>query len=47
MPNPRFARILNRSATDLWDLCTLSGAGQMWEEACAVASRILASCPGD
>jgi hypothetical protein len=43
----RLARILNHSATDLWDLCTLSDAAQMWEEARAVASRILAACPSD
>ena len=43
----RLARILNHSATDLWDLCTLTDSAQMWEEARAVASRILAASPGD
>ncbi len=43
----RLARILHHSATDLWDICTLTDSGQMWEEARAVASRILAACPGD
>jgi hypothetical protein len=28
----RLARILNHSATDLWDLCTMTDAGQMGEE---------------
>ena len=45
LPAARLARILHRSATDLWDLCTETDAAQMWEEARAVASRILASCP--
>ena len=43
----RLARILNHSATDLWDLCTLTDSAQMWEEARAVASRILAASPID
>ncbi len=46
-PAARLARILHRSAQDLWDACVLSDSGQMWEEARAIASRILASCPGD
>jgi hypothetical protein len=40
----RLARILHRSAQDLWDSCTLTDPAQMWEEARAIASRILASC---
>jgi hypothetical protein len=44
-PAARLAQILNRSATDLWDVCTLTDSAQMWEEARAIASRILASCP--
>jgi len=44
-PAARLAHILNRSATDLWDVCTLTDPAQMWEEARAIASRILASCP--
>jgi hypothetical protein len=46
-PAARLARILHNSATDLWDVCTLTDKAQMWEEARAIASRILASCPGD
>jgi hypothetical protein len=46
-PAARLARILHNSATDLWDVCTLTDTAQMWEEARAIASRILASCPGD
>jgi hypothetical protein len=47
IPAARLARILHHSATDLWEICTLTDAAQMWEEARAVASRILASCPTD
>jgi hypothetical protein len=47
VPAARLARILHHSATDLWDISTLTDAAQMWEEARAIASRILASCPGD
>ncbi len=46
-PAARLARILHNSATDLWDVCTLTDSGQMWEEARAIASRILSACPGD
>jgi len=45
-PAARLARVLHRAATDLWDLCTYTDAADMWEEARAVASRILASAPG-
>ena len=45
-PAARLARILNHAATELWDACTLTDPAQMWEEAKAIASRILASCPG-
>ncbi len=41
----RLARILNHAATELWDLCTYEDAAEMWEEARAIASRILAACP--
>ena len=44
-PAARLARILHHSATDLWELCTLTDEAQMWEEARAIASRILACCP--
>jgi hypothetical protein len=47
VPAARLARILHHSATDLWDVCTLTDAPQMWEEARAIASRILAACPND
>ena len=46
-PAARLARILHRSAQDLWDSCVLTDPAQMWEEARAIASRILASCPGE
>lgn len=46
-PAARLARILNHSATDLWDTCTLTDAAQMQAEARAVAQRILAACPSD
>jgi len=46
-PAARLARILHHSATDLWDLCTLTDSAQMWEEARAIASRILAASPSD
>ena len=38
-PAARLARILNHSATDLWDTCTLTDAAQMQAEARAVASK--------
>ena len=47
VPAARLARILHHSATDLWDICTLDDAAQMWEEARAIASRILAAAPGN
>jgi len=36
--------ILHNAAMDLWDLATEQDAAQMWEEARAIASRILAAC---
>ena len=44
-PAARLAHILNHAATELWDICTYTDAAQMWEDARAVASRILAACP--
>lgn len=44
-PAARLARILHNSAMELWDACVLDDAADMWEEARAIASRILASCP--
>jgi len=44
-PAARLARILHHSATELWDISTLQDPADMWEEARAIAGRILASCP--
>ena len=41
----RLARILHHAATELWDVCTYTESAEMWEEARAIASRILAACP--
>jgi hypothetical protein len=41
----RLAAILHNAAMDLWDVATEEDAAQMWEEARAIASRILAACP--
>ena len=46
VPAARLARILHHSAQDLWEVCTLTDTGQMWEEARAIATRILAAAPG-
>lgn len=43
-PAARLARVLNNAAMELWDGCTSDDADSMWEEAGAIASRILASC---
>lgn len=43
----RLARILNHSATELWDVCTMTDPAQMYEDARAIASRILAACPSE
>jgi hypothetical protein len=45
VPAAKLARILYHAATELWDLCTYTEAADMWEEARAIASRILAACP--
>ena len=42
-PASRFARSLQNAAQELWDICTYTDHAQMWEEARAVASRILAA----
>jgi hypothetical protein len=39
------ARVLAHAADELYDAATLTDADWMWEEARAIASRILASCP--
>ena len=41
----RTARVLHHAAQELWDACTDTDAAQMYEEARAIASRILAACP--
>lgn len=46
-PAARLSRVLHHSAQELWDICTETDPAQMYEEARAIASRILASCPND
>jgi len=41
----RMVAILHNAAMDLWDVATEEDTAQMWEEARAIASRILAACP--
>jgi len=41
----RMVAILHNAAMDLWDVATETDPAQMWEEARAIASRILAACP--
>jgi hypothetical protein len=43
----RLARILTHAAEELFDLSTGNNAAEMWEDARAIASRILAAAPGD
>ena len=44
-PAAKLAAVLHNAAMDLWDVATEQDEGQMWEEARAIASRILAACP--
>jgi hypothetical protein len=44
-PAAKLAAVLHMAAKDLWDVATEQDQGQMWEEARAIASRILAACP--
>jgi len=44
-PAAKLAAVLHMSAMDLWDVATEQDEYQMWEEARAIASRILAACP--
>lgn len=44
-PAAGLATVLHNAAQELWDASTQDDAAQMWEEARAIASRILASCP--
>jgi hypothetical protein len=46
-PAARLARIIRQAAMELWDACTYTDAAQMWEEARAIASRILAAPPAE
>lgn len=41
----RLATILHHAAQEMWDAATMEDAAQMWEEARAIASRVLAACP--
>lgn len=41
----RMVAILHNAAMDLWDVATEEDPAQMWEDARAIASRILAACP--
>ena len=41
----RMVAILHNAAMDFWDVATEEDPAQMWEEARAIASRILAACP--
>jgi hypothetical protein len=43
----RMARILMVAAEELWDAAVLNDPAQMWEEARAAASRVLAACSMD
>jgi hypothetical protein len=43
----RLAHVLCHAAEDLWEASTLTDAAQMYEEARAAASRVLAVCPLD
>ena len=44
-PAAKLAAVLHNAAMDLWDVATEQDEAQMWEEARAIASRILAACP--
>jgi hypothetical protein len=46
-PARRLATILIHAGQELQDAATEADAGYMWEQARAIASRILASCPVD
>lgn len=41
----RLARTLNNAAQELWDACTHTDTDKMWDEAQAIARRILAAAP--
>jgi hypothetical protein len=46
-PAAKLARVLHHDAQELWDACTHTNSADMWEEARAVASRILTAAPVD
>ena len=46
-PAAKLARLLHHAAQELWDACTHTNSGDMWEEARAIASRILAAAPAE
>jgi hypothetical protein len=46
-PAARLARILTHAAEELWDTTTLTDTAQMYEDARAIASRILAAAPSE
>lgn len=46
-PAARLAHILTNAADDLYDAATNQDPAEMWEQARAAASRVLACCPTD
>ncbi len=40
----RLVLILEAAAMELWEVSTLTDAAEMWEQARAAASRVLAAC---
>jgi hypothetical protein len=46
-PAAKLARVLHHAAQELWDACTHTSSADMWEEARAIASRILAAAPAE
>jgi len=46
-PAAMLGQILTHAAMELLDAAALHDQGWMWEEARAIATRILASCPTD
>jgi hypothetical protein len=46
-PAAKLARVLHHAAQELWDASTHTEAADMWEEARAIASRILAAAPAE
>ena len=46
-PAAKLARVLHHAAQELWDAWTHTNSADMWEEARAIASRILAAAPAE